>query len=199
MKKMRRLAIATAADANAFLTTSYLSAHNARFAVPAASGLDAHTPLCPGTVLADVFALETPRTLTNDWVVRYHNRALQVTPTRAAQRQVAPGRQVLVRESEGGTVRVVVCDPRTDREHALAWTAIAAAPPRPSARPSPPPPLRTTAIAGYTRKGQPLSAKQLAARAGWDRQFTTEQRQREGLRRYHVEHHPTRTASVTPK
>ena len=196
---MRRLQIATAPDANAFLTASYLPAHNERFAVSAASGLDAHTPLRPGTVLADVFALETPRTLTNDWVVRYHNRVLQVTPTRAAQRQVAPGRQVLVRESEAGAVRVVVCDPHTGREHALAWTLIVAAPPRAAVRPSPSPPSRPMAIAGYTRKGQPLSAKQLAARAGWDRQFATEQRRREGLRRYRAQRQAAGTASVTPE
>ena len=197
VKKMRLRGIATVGEANAFLTASYLPDHNGRFAVPAASGLDAHTPLPPGTALAAVFSLETPRTLSNDWVVRYHNRALQVTPTRAAQRHVAPGRQVLVRESEAGVLHLVVCDPHTEREHALAWAAIEAAPPRPSARPRPPSPLRTTVIAGYTRKGQPLSAKQLAVRAGWTRQYDTEQRQREGLRRYHAAHHPNRKASVT--
>ena len=80
VKQMRLQHIATIADANQFLMTTYLAAHNRRFAVPAASGLDAHTRLRPTIDLADVFCLETTRQLGNDWVVRYANQALQVTP-----------------------------------------------------------------------------------------------------------------------
>lgn len=203
VKQMRLQHIATIADANQFLTTTYLAAHNRRFAVPAASGLDAHTRLRPSIDLADVFCLETTRQLGNDWVVRYANQALQVTPTRAARRQAAPGRRVLVRERADGGLRIVVRDPLTTREHTLAWTPIArgAACTPPVRAPAPPPlAIAIASAAGYTRSGKPLSAKQLAVRARWTQQITVEQQQRAVFKRVNEKRQaaaPT-TASVTP-
>lgn len=52
------------------------------------SGVDAHTSFRPAFDLDTVFCLEESRCLGKDWVVRYHNRALQVTPMRAAQREL---------------------------------------------------------------------------------------------------------------
>jgi len=201
VKQMRLRRIATVADANGFLTTTYLAAHNERFAVPAASGLDAHTRLPPATDLADVFCLETTRQLGNDWVVRYANQALQVTPTRAARRHAAPGRRVLVRERADGVVRVVVCDPLTTREYTLPWTPIErGAPPRPSVAAPATPAAPAAPAAGYTRSGKPLSAKQLALRARWTHQVTVDQQQRDGFKRANEKRHAAADApaSVTP-
>ena len=171
----------TIAAANQFLTTTYLVAHNSRFAVPAASGLDAHTRLRPTIDLADVFCLETTRQLGNDWVVRYANQALQVTPTRAARRHAAPGCRVLVRERADGGLRIVVRDPLTTRESTLAWTPMARVILRPPSGVAPAPralPVATVPAAGYTRSGKPLSAKQLAVRAHWAQQVTVDQQRR---------------------
>src|SRR5205085_2430957 len=118
VKKLRREQITTIDAANRFLGTSYTDDHNARFAHPVA--VDVHTPLARGVRLDEVFALEDERILGNDWIVQYHKQALQVKPTRAAQRHVAPGRRVLVREAENGTLRIVVVHPETEREHELA-------------------------------------------------------------------------------
>lgn len=172
VKKLRLRGIASIAAANKFLIATYLPDHNARFAQPSAAGLNAHTP--PPRDLGDVFALEEQRQLGNDWVVRYHNRALQVKPTRSAQRHAAPGRRVLVRETEAGLVRIFVRDPASGRDYELPWTPIAA-----TARsgrfiaPSTVPPL-SVPVAGYTRAGKPLSAKQMAVRTRWNNQTAAE-------------------------
>jgi hypothetical protein len=179
VKKLRLAGIAAIDRANQFLATSYLADHNQRFSQPAAAVLDAHTPLARHLRLDAVFTLETERTLGNDWVVQYAGRALQVCPSRAAQRHVAPGRRVLVRESEAGRLRLVVVHPETSREVELAWEPATRLVRAPTARgatsgapagapPSPdrPPP------AGYTRSGKPLSAKQMAVRAHWSNQVS---------------------------
>jgi hypothetical protein len=203
VKQMRLQHIATIADANQFLTTTYLAAHNRRFAVPAASGLDAHTRLRPTIDLADVFCLETTRQLGNDWVVRYANQTLQVTPTRAAQRHAAPGRRVLVRERADGGLRIVIRDPLTTREHTLAWTPIARVILRPPSVVAPAPreqPVAIAPAAGYTRSGKPLSANQLAVRARWAQQVTVDQQQRAGLNAANERRHAAAqtTAVLTP-
>jgi hypothetical protein len=52
--------------------------HNRRFAQPAASAEDFHVPVPRGVSLAAVFRLRETRTVSNDWVVRYANRYLQI-------------------------------------------------------------------------------------------------------------------------
>ncbi len=179
VKKLRRHQIGTIAAANAFLGAAYVADHNRRFARPV--GLDVHTPVARGVRLDEVFALEEERTLGNDWIVQYQNQALQVRPTRAAQRHVAPGRRVLVRASESGTLRIVVVHPETEREQELAFELatidhrrrVPSVPPPPGPGSLPPasPPV---APAGFDRRGRPLSAKQLATRARWNRQAAQE-------------------------
>jgi transposase len=189
VKKLRRQQLATIDAANAFLGAAYVADHNTRFARPV--GLDVHTPLARGVRLDEVFALEEERTLGNDWIVQYKNQALQVRPTRAAQRHVAPGRRVLVRESERGTLRVVVVHPETGREHELAWElatmahriqsvrqqAVHATTSEATRRP----PVPAPAPAGYTSTGKPLSAKQMAVRARWNQQTAAEINRRRAL------------------
>jgi transposase len=91
VKKLRRLAIADDAAANAFLETTYWPQHNVRFAQAPAAAADFHRR-CPSvTTLNRVFRLEETRTIGQDWVVRYHNRALQL----ARQSGYAPARSTV--------------------------------------------------------------------------------------------------------
>ena len=120
IKKMRLNGIGDNAAANAYLAAEYLPAHNARFAVAAASAVDHHRVRdrrrWPD---ADVFCVETPRVIGNDFVVQYQHRALQLD--RKLRGRVPPGSRVVVRESRDGTLRVVYTTPE-GRERRLAWT-----------------------------------------------------------------------------
>jgi hypothetical protein len=117
VKKFRRLGIADAMAANAFLETTYLPEHNTRFAVAPASAEDFHRRVPSRTMLDRVFQLEAERVLSNDWVVRYDTRYLQV----ARQSGQAPARStVVVREARDGALEVRY------RGRPMQWTEIAA-------------------------------------------------------------------------
>jgi transposase len=117
VKKLRRLGIADATAANAFLATTYLSGHNQRFAVAPASAEDFHRRVPSLTMLDRVFQLEEERVLSNDWVVRYDTRYFQV----ARQSGHAPARStVLVREAQDGAIELRY------RGRLMQWTEIAA-------------------------------------------------------------------------
>ena len=117
VKKLRRLGIADAAAANGFLEQTYLAEHNRRFAVAPASAEDFHRRVPSQTTLDRVFQLEEERVLSNDWVVRYDTRYLQV----ARQSGHAPARStVAVREARDGAIELRY------RGRLLQWTEIAA-------------------------------------------------------------------------
>ena len=129
--KLRRAGIADDTAANAYLHTQYWAAHNARFAQAPAAPAD-FPRRCPSARTLDrVFRLETTRTVGTDWVVRYHNRALQL----ARESGYAPAR---------GTVTVCEWpDGRLANEYRgrmLPWTELIGAPPP---RVALPPPLAT--------------------------------------------------------
>ena len=124
VKKLRRLGIADAPAANAFLETTYLPEHNARFAQAPASAEDFHRRVPARTTLDRVFQLEETRVLSNDWVIRYATRYFQVT----RQSGHAPARStVLVREARDGAIELRY------RGRLMRWTEIAA-PVKPTAR-----------------------------------------------------------------
>jgi hypothetical protein len=133
VKKFRRLGIADATAANAFLETTYLPEHNARFAVAPAVAEDFHRRVPSRTTLDRVFQLEEPRVLSNDWVIRYDTRCFQV----ARQSHQAPARStVLVRENASGAIEIRY------RDRLIPWTEIAApVKPAPAAKR---PPLSST-------------------------------------------------------
>lgn len=117
VKKLRRLGIADATAANAFLETRYLPEHNRRFAVAPTSAEDFHRRAPSRTSLDRVFQLEETRVLSNDWVVRYDTRYFQV----ARQSGQAPARStVVVRERPDGTMELRY------RDRLMQWTEIAA-------------------------------------------------------------------------
>jgi hypothetical protein len=81
IKKMGRKKIRTHEAANRFLQEEYLEGHNARFARPPARPEDYHRRAPNTRELEQVFCLETERSVSNDWVVRYENRYFQLERT----------------------------------------------------------------------------------------------------------------------
>jgi hypothetical protein len=81
----------------------------------------------PRSVRLDtVFRLEEKRTVSNDWVVRYDNRFLQLE----RQSGQAPARStVVVAEDVAGGIEIRY------RDRAMRWTEIAASPTPPVTRP----------------------------------------------------------------
>jgi len=125
VKKLRRKGLADIETANAFLETEYWADHNERFAQAPTSADDFHVARPRGLRLDTVFRLEEWRTVSNDWVVQYHNRLLQLE----RQSGHAPARStVLVCENAAGTIEIRY------RDRVMRWTEIiagTAAPPRP--------------------------------------------------------------------
>jgi transposase len=128
VKKLRRLGIADAASANAFLEGTYLPEHNTRFAHAPTSAEDFHRRTPSRAALDRAFQLEETRVLSNDWVVRYDTRYFQVT----RQRHHAPAQStVLVREAATGAIEIRY------RGQLIRWTEIAAPAPKPRVAPRP--------------------------------------------------------------
>jgi transposase len=126
VKKLRRLGIADATAANAFLETTYLPEHNDRFAQAPASAEDFHRRTPSRVALDRALQLEESRVLSNDWVIRYDTRYFQV----ARQSYQAPARStVLVRENAGGAIEIRY------RGRLMRWSEIPAPPPRPKPAP----------------------------------------------------------------
>lgn len=161
VKKLRRLGIADARAANAFLETTYLPEHNARFAVAAASPEDFHRRTPTRAALDRTFQLEASRVLSNDWVIRYDTRTFQV----ARQSHQAPAKStVLVRENAAGAIELRY------RGQLMSWTEIAAPvrPTAPAVRPrlssAPHRPARPRADHPWRRDTWPIYRDQARAR-----------------------------------
>jgi transposase len=135
VKKLRRVGIADAAAANAFLETTYLPEHNARFAQAPASTDDFHRRTPSRGTLDRVLQLEETRVLSNDWVIRYATRCFQV----ARQSHQAPARStVLVRENASGAIEIRY------RGRVMRWSELSAPPPKPLAARAVPRPAGAT-------------------------------------------------------
>lgn len=182
VKKLRRQGIADIDAANAFLEAAYWTDHNQRFARSPASPDDFHVTIPRGVRLEAVFRLEQPRTVSNDWVVRYANRYFQIE--RQSHRPPARA-MVQLYEAVDGQIEIRYRDrvmryQELSAEHLAAQRATASA----ASRPAPPAPttLRPSAPA-VRRRGQQSAdhpwhhvvaqyetGKQLAAaRRAWDR------------------------------
>jgi hypothetical protein len=101
IKKMGRKRIRTHAEANRFLQEEYLVDHNLRFAREAGLPQDYHRR-APRD-LDQVFCLETERSISNDWVVRYENRYFQLERS-----SDYPPRQAKVRVCEWEDERIEI-------------------------------------------------------------------------------------------
>ncbi len=105
IKKMRLAGIADYEAANRYLDARYLDEHNAKFAHEPAAGANFHCRLSKRLDLKWVFCLEAERVVSNDWVVRYENRFLQLKPRR--NQGLGTGARVTVQQARDGELRVV--------------------------------------------------------------------------------------------
>jgi transposase len=101
IKKMRLKKIATYAKANTFLAESYLEGHNTKYAVAPRETADFHQAPAAGLDLKQVFCLEEERKVSNDWVVQYGKRWLQIEAENP-KGLVGAGSTVAVREHRDG-------------------------------------------------------------------------------------------------
>src|SRR5262252_5387773 len=122
IKKMRRKGIDSYEAANDYLENEYLPGHNRRFARPPAKPENYHGRKPTRRELRQIFRLETERTISNDWVVRYRGRLLQ---TQRHSYHHAPAQaKVIVREWESGKLEIRY------RGEKIAWKEIPALPER---------------------------------------------------------------------
>jgi hypothetical protein len=80
VKKLRRREIHSHEAANVYLEREYLPEHNQRFARAAARPEDYHRRAPRAAELERIFRLESERTVSDDWVVRYDNHFFQLEP-----------------------------------------------------------------------------------------------------------------------
>ena len=78
IKKLRLAGIRTLPAANQYLRHHYLPDHNRRFRREAAEPQDYHRRAPGKRELDGIFRREQERTISNDWVVRYQGRFLQI-------------------------------------------------------------------------------------------------------------------------
>ena len=123
IKLLRLRRIASFEEANQYLQQEYLPEHNRRFAKAPAQPADYHRPVPPGLDLRRVFCLEEERVVSQDWVVRYNNRLLQLEPAR--KRYLAAGSKVVVQEWRDGSLHVLY------RNQEVPWKPIEALPQSP--------------------------------------------------------------------
>ena len=136
IKKMRLKGIADYEAANRYLDEHYLGEHNAKFACEAAAGADFHRRLPKPLDLKWVFCLEAERVVSNDLVVRFENRFLQLKPKR--NQALGAGAGVTVQQAREGELQVVY------EGRAVAFEEIA--------RPQPKAPAAKRRTAAATRK-----------------------------------------------
>src|SRR5215467_8802781 len=104
VKKLRRKGICSREASNVYLEREYLPEHNRRFSRAAAKPEDYHRRAPRAAELDHIFRLESERTVSTDWVVRYENRFFQLEPQ---SRNYAPARsQVLVCEGRHGAITI---------------------------------------------------------------------------------------------
>jgi hypothetical protein len=172
VKKLRRHGIADVEAANAFLEREYWADHNRRCAQPPASADDFHLAVPRGVQLDTVFRLAEKRTVSNDWVVRYDNRFLQI----ARQSHHPPARStVLVFEAADGQLEIRY------RDRVMRWQEIPAdsllatqtttprawqGPPAPVTAPLGPVHGRRPSVDHPWRRGYDARAQQRAAQLG---------------------------------
>lgn len=103
VKKLRLQGINNYAEANRYLRQSYWQEHNRRYAQPAA-GSDYHRKKPSSRELDAIFCLKEERRVSQDWVVSYHRRCLQL---QRQSRHWAPANNwVTVCEWEDGRIAI---------------------------------------------------------------------------------------------
>ena len=156
VKKLRLAGIANYDQANA-----YLAEHNRRYAHAAVASADYHRRRPTARQLDEVFWLEEERVVSEDWVVRYHNRLLQLE--RQGRHWTPAKSRVLVRENEAGEVAIHDRDQRLVYRELKPSTALSEgrgvapspAPPSPILRRSLPPASNHPWRQGFQQRNSP--------------------------------------------
>ncbi len=117
IKKLRLKGISTHAEVNEYLESTYLPAHNARFARQAESSTDYHLPILSSQDTFDTWCLEEERRVTLDGVISFKSRRLLLQ----LRRDMPPKAWVMVRTAEDGDLRVIYRG-RSGVEHVLPWS-----------------------------------------------------------------------------
>jgi len=115
VKELRLADISSIEQANRFLTDTYLPAVNSKFAIDPIDPEDAHVRLRSDQSLQDIFCFEEQRVVSQDYVIRYHNRLFQLTRTKG-MRLPAPNTRVTVRRRLDKTVHILSNDRRVAYE-----------------------------------------------------------------------------------
>jgi transposase len=102
VKELRLAKARTAEQANEVLAR-LLPAHNRRFAGEAKDSADAHRPLGPGHDLGAILSIQSRRTVSNDYVVRFANRFYQLLPPALPGLR---GGKVIVEERLDGSMKI---------------------------------------------------------------------------------------------
>lgn len=105
VKELKLAGITTIVAANEFLSSGYQDRMNEKFAVPARSDEDYHRPVPKGLNLAHVFCVEEERTLSNDWVVCYQKKTLQIEKDNRLLPK--PRTKIIVQQLLDGTLRLL--------------------------------------------------------------------------------------------
>jgi hypothetical protein len=125
IKKLRLQRIASIGEANQYLRQHYLPDHNRRFVREPAEPQNYHRRVPGKRELDAIFRLEQERRISNDWVVRYQGRFLQIE---RESRYAPAGGKVIVSETRDGRLQVLY------RGRPVSWNEIAEPPPRPPPR-----------------------------------------------------------------
>ena len=104
IKKMRLEGIADYEAANRYLDERYLRKHNAKFGCEPAAEADFHRRLPKRLDLKWVFCWEAERVVSNDLVVRFENRFLQLQAKR--NQSLGAGARVTLEQGRDGELRV---------------------------------------------------------------------------------------------
>jgi hypothetical protein len=106
VKEMRLAGAETAEQANEVLAR-LLPAHNRRFARQARDGTDAHRALGPRHDLGSILSVQSERTVSNDYAVRFDNRFYQLLPPPLPGLR---GGKVVIEERLDGSMRIRFAD-----------------------------------------------------------------------------------------
>lgn len=123
IKAMRLEGISTIEAANQYLDKTFLPEMNRRFVCAARQNTDLHRQLPACLQLKDILCFEEPRSVQNDWTVRWRNRYFQID--RQHQSLNLAKRKITVRERLDGSVVLLY------RDKPLCWKEL---PQRPPAR-----------------------------------------------------------------
>lgn len=116
VKALRMENISAIERANEYLEVTFLPDLNTRFTVEPCNAADFHRPIPNHMHLEEVLCFEEPRTVHNDWTVRWHNTVFQLTKSNEAMGLVK--QKILVRELLDGTIKLVF------KGHSLSYTKL---------------------------------------------------------------------------